>query len=334
MDTLIISVSIGSGHTKAGEALAKRLEKQGQHVEHIDFLNFVPGLIKQSLRGSYNFLTYRTPSIWKFLFDASNNQLSSKITNELSSIALGATTFKLKQYIEDNSPDKIICTHFFPPPVILNHFNLDIETCTLITDYGAHQVWTHPNISKYFVAAKTTKQQLTRLGAPKEKIEVTGIPTDPKFEQKEPKDEILNKINLPEQKTILILSGGQGLAQIDNIIKKLLKIKQSYNLVAVAGKNSSLERKIKNIKSPDHIHYKPLGWTDKIAQYMKVSEMVISKPGGMTTAECIKTKTPLLAFSPIPGQEELNAEYIIENNHGWLAKNEEDVMEKTKEVLG
>ena len=168
---------------------------------------------------------------------------------------------------------------------------------------------------------------MIQMGIPEENITMSGIPVDPVFYENKPLEE-LKKIYQAggAQKNILVLSGGQGLAHTDKIISALFKSKANLHIFAVAGNNDKLKHDLEKLFPPANMQLTTLGWTDKIDEYIRIADMVITKPGGLTTTECIILQKPIIAISPIPGQEEYNAEYILENNFGVIAREPEDLL--------
>ena len=142
-----------------------------------------------------------------------------------------------------------------------------------------------------------------------------------------PVAELRRKYNLlPEKFTLLILYGGKGFIDISNMIKILFDYKKPLQIIAIAGKNKNLEEKLNHLSIPAHISLAVVGWTDKIDEYMRVADVIVSKPGGLTTTECLVLGKPLIAIFPIPGQEEYNARFILENNSGVVAQTTSDLI--------
>jgi processive 1,2-diacylglycerol beta-glucosyltransferase len=156
---------------------------------------------------------------------------------------------------------------------------------------------------------------------------VSGIPLDPVFYQEKNKLELRKTYGIPEkQKTFVAISGGQGLTALERIIKELFSAKEPTTIIAIAGDNKILENRLKKLEPPKHIKLIILGWTNKIDDYLRLADVVISKPGGVTTTECVTLGVPMLAVQPLPGQEEENIEYLLENRYGVVARNPEDLL--------
>jgi processive 1,2-diacylglycerol beta-glucosyltransferase len=197
----------------------------------------------------------------------------------------------------------------------------------VITDYYAHHIWIAPGANHYFVAHEKIAQQLIKKNISQTQITISGIPVDPIFYQDKPIDELKNKYQLfQERKNILLLSGGQGLIDISQAIKVLFRSNTPLNIIAIAGKNKKLENKLKKITVPAHIYLQTIGWTEAIDEYLRLADVVVTKPGGATIAECLALDKPIIIINPIPGPEERNADYLVSNGLAQIVRDTEDLL--------
>ena len=330
MKYLIISASIGEGHVKAAEALTKRLKNKGNKTKHIDILNYINNSTGSFFSKTYFFLVTKTPFLWRILYKLTDNNFSKKLTAWLVRIFIKKD--QIKSILGEYSPDKIICTHFLPSYITSSSVDITIPVTTLITDYGVHYLWL-AEAKEYRVATQKLKEDLIKRGIEEKKIKIKKLPVDPTFDKKGKKKKLKEKLDLPNDPLVLLLSGGQGMLDTTEIISNLFKLQEQFTLVAIAGKNENLKNKLKQKQAPKNITYKVLGWVEQIDKFMKSAELVISKPGGMTVTECVKTNTPLLGINPIPGQEESNLNYILENESGYKAETLKDINKKTRELI-
>lgn len=241
---------------------------------------------------------------------------------------------KLNEYIKKQTPDYILFTHFLPPDLIDQELFGHIPTGTLITDYDLHELWINNKESHYFVGSKKISWKLEKRGINKNKITVSGLPVDLIFYQEKNKKALLEKYNISNSKPIiLVLSGGHGLGHSDKIVKALFKKKEEVTIIAIAGQNEDLYKKLQHLTPPKYIDYTVLNWTDSIDEYMRIADIIVSKPGGMTTTECSILEKYMIAVDPIPGQEEQNSRYIMEKGFGAIANNAEDLLFLIEEEL-
>lgn len=328
---LIISVSAGAGHVRAGEALKKTAECKYPNIEavHIDMMDYVTLPVRRAIVDSYDLLVKQAPELWGLIYDKTNNPKRVKRLNKLSKLVNRINATSLYEYVEKFKPDSIICTHFLPANALVEvpaKYTINCLKSIVMTDYDKHALLLAPKLEYYFVATEKMQWKMIQHGIKKEHIINTGIPVDPVFNTQKDQKKLREKLNIDlNEKVILVLSGGQGMGKADDIVKGLFKISQKTTIIAIAGKNKKLEKRLKQLDLPKHLPLKIIGWTNSIDEYMRISEVVITKPGGMTTTECIALNKPIIAIHPIPGQEQANALHIIENNYGKIALSYEDI---------
>ncbi len=321
---LIISGSTGSGHIRAGEALEKTAHVLYPEFEirHVDFFDFLGAKAKKNIVDAFQSTTRNWPELWKIYFNTLNTKAVSGAVKKIFTAINNLNTNKFAQYVNEWNPDIMISTHIPSPGMLHNYKNKRMVRATVVTDYMVHRLWINHPSDYYFVATEEMKKMLIKEKLDSKKIIVSGIPIDPAFYKKISVNELKNKYKLPTYEPILlVLSGGQGLIDISTIIKDIFAIKKKITIIAVAGDNEKLKNKLLKLKTPSDINLINFGWTDNIIELMQMSDVVISKPGGMTTTECMAIGKPIIVVNPIPGQEDANAKFILENNLGRVAKN-------------
>ena len=328
---LIISLAAGTGHVKAASAILKTAEEKFSSViaRHIDLKEYITYPFKKASMDAYEIMAKRTPKFWGFLYEMTDSAKTTKRFNILTKHLKQINSLKFYQEIKDFAPDYIICTHFLPAELILNSpkgYANSTPVSVVLTDYDLHNFWLIQGLSHYFVATEKMKWKIVeRKKQTLENITVSGIPIDPVFYQEKPTAELREKYKIPMDKpVVLVLSGGQGLVRSDKLVKELFSIESDFEIIAIAGKNTQQKSKLEKLSPPKNIALKIIGWTDTMDEYMKLSDLIITKPGGLTITECIASKKPIIAFDPIPGQEEVNAKYLLENNFGKVASSYED----------
>lgn len=330
---LIISCTGGSGHIRAAEAIKKTCEEFYETIEckHINLVDFSGWLLKLSMVHSYNFLVKHRPKIFRKIYyytDANAGDKSLKKTMPLLKIS----GKKILKEVEDFNPDRIICTHFLPP-ILLEKAQISCPVDVVVTDFYAHQSWSIPSVRALFVGAEDTKEHLSKNKIP---IIVSGIPIDPIFYKNKNISELKQKFRLlHNSKTILVLSGGVSLIDMSQEVGEILKnfSDQRLNIIVISGKNNQKAyEKLCALHFYNH-NYKILEFTTEIDEYMRIADVVITKPGGLTLSECLFLQKPLILINPIPGQEEKNAEYIIKHKFGYLAQNINELLKQLEKIL-
>ncbi len=329
---LVVSLSAGSGHVRAAKAVLQTAKQNfgGDIViSHIDFKDFIALPFKKALIDSYDLLVKQAPDVWGFLYNKTNSPKVSSQIKKLGKSLEKLNTSKFIKHIEQIKPDYVLFTHFLPADIYsaTQKSNSLPPFGVIVTDYGLHELWISEGAKDYFVATKKMASGLELRDIPKSSIHSTGIPVDPIFYKNESKIKLQKILDIDNGfKPILVLSGGSGLTDLSLIIKSLCTSNKKLHIFAICGNNTKLQKKLNTIKTPDNIMLTVLGWTDHIDLYIKACDLVIGKCGGMTTTECMVTKTPIIAIDPIPGQEEQNAIFILENKLGFIAKSKEDIL--------
>lgn len=325
---LLISVSTGSGHVRAAQAIERTAKAKFPEIEvtHINMMDYVSLPVKNTILDSYSLLATQLPEVWGFFYKKTNKLKMSKYAQKMAGLLNMVNAGRFYNYIKKTQPDIIVCTHFLPMHA-LSTMTYQPKTAIILTDYDNHYFQTLSNVNHYFVPTEKIKWRMVYMGIPKENITISGIPVDPVFYENKPIEKLREQYKTSEnEQNILVLSGGQGLIDTEQIISTLFKSVKNLHIFAISGNNDKLRRKLEKLSPPENIKLTALGWTDKMDEYMRIADIIITKPGGLTTTECITLKKPIIAISPIPGQEEYNTEYILENNFGVVARTPEDLL--------
>lgn len=322
---LLVSVSVGSGHIRAAEAVKKTAMRRypDMIVEHIDLLDYIPKPIKKLFFDWYGFAAKFTPDLYGFLYRTSDHPgiktLTKRGTELLSKI--NAKTF-LRRVIAFN-PDYILCTFFIPADIITaarKIYPIRAPIATLITDYDIHAFWFTSKDQTYFVATEKMKNALTERGVAPPRIIVSGIPVDPVFFERKSQDVLRARYGIDQNaRMLLVLAGGKGLMKSERVVQALFDIPEPSTIVAIAGKNKALEETLRSLAVPARHTLESIGWTDHIDEYMRMANVIITKSGGMSATECMTLQKPCIIINPIPGQEEANALYMTEKKYGVVA---------------
>lgn len=325
---LIASVSAGAGHVRAAKALEQAIQQQSPDtiVKHVDVLDYSSTSMRIMFAEIYTKLVTHAPGLWRFIYDTVDDERVVRLIKQLTNIL---HRFNCQAFLDEValfSPTHIICTHSFPAQV-LQSTDTTVPCSLVVTDYGFHKYWLTKRAHSYFVATPFMKEELESLltkQAVPTKVVVSGIPVDPVFYTPINKEQVKKDYGITKAAhVILVLAGGEGLVRSDQVVKDIVSSPhaKTAHIIAVAGKNDDLKKHLDDVKKQYPLaNITTLGWTDDMARLMKISDVVISKPGGMTVSECIATKTPLISISPIPGQEEQNAAYMTLHGYGVTAQ--------------
>ena len=332
---LILSASVGNGHVTAAEALKKSFEAEnvGREIRYEDVLNFTNPLFRRLYGKAYIDLVNSMPEVLGWMYD----QLDEPWKNEKRRLFFDKlNTQPLVKMIREFDPDWVICTHFLPSEIISDlkgKGKLSCRQAIVVTDFDIHALWLCRNFERYFVAIDEGRHYLESLGFPAEKITVSGIPIDPKFALHKPKHEIRKKFGLdPDTPTIVLSLGGFGVGKLDTLIDSLRTMNTPVQILAMCGKNEELKSKLE--KEPvGTVRIVPVGYTKEMDEYMSASDLIVGKPGGLTTCEALAKGLGFVIVNPIPGQEERNSDHLLENGCAIRSNNPATLGYKIEKLL-
>ncbi|WP_282804399.1 MGDG synthase family glycosyltransferase [Clostridium tetani] len=319
MKVLIFSISAGGGHSKAAESLKEYIDLYSPKstVKVIDTLKYINPIIDKVIIGSYLKTIKITPSLFGKLYDYTESDYGLSI---ISAKFNEIMTYRLLPLIKDFNPDILIATHPFPTEmlsILKSKHKINRPIISILTDYAPHSFWLHPCIDAYIVSNKYMISEMVSKGIPKNTIYPFGIPVSRDFLTNYSREETLSEINFYSDKpTILVMGGSLGIGKITKVYENLLKINEDIQIIVIAGNNKKLYYELLSYRhslDKDRTSY-IIGFTDKVNKYMQASDLLLTKPGGLTITEALVSSIPLALFSPIPGQEEKNAEFLLTNN--------------------
>lgn len=327
---MIFYASYGGGHLSAARSIKEYIETNYKNIEIqlVDCMHYVNKFFDKVTTTAYSEMAKKIPHTWGKVYWHSQTGPIAQISTT-SNILLSK---KLNKLLQDFDPELIISTHPFASTMcayLKKQEKLNSKIATILTDYAPHEQWLVFNeyVDYYFVSHEEMKKQLNKVGIPKEKIYATGIPLSNKFLLKYDKSQILQNFGLSQnKKTVLFFGGGEyglGKTQTLKIFKTFIECKENIQLVAISGRNQKMKESFENIvlELGKQDSVKVLEYTDKVPQLMSISDLVVTKPGGLTTTESLASGLPIVVINPIPGQEEENAAYLEKNKVAiWIKK--------------
>ena len=310
-----MSVGAGTGHIKAAEALEKSFAADGRVAEVInnDALQYTNKLFRDFYSRFYTSLVRSAPNFLGWWYKTSDEPWH---TDRMRHMIDRLNTKPLVRFIREFDPHIIVCTHYMPAGIISHLIatkQLQARLSIVVTDFDFHAMWLSRSFHRYFVAINETRIHLEMLGIPKERITVSGIPIDPVFQQTINREEERLKNGLYPNKPVLLLSAGAlGLGSTEFIVERMLNLNKQTQTIVICGRNEGLKQRISQMVESQSSRFKILGYTNDMHKLMKIADIFIGKPGGMTTSEAISCGLPMCIISPIPGQEERNSDHLLE----------------------
>lgn len=338
MKVLIATVTAGAGHVQAAHALeeAWRKLRPADSVDNIDVLKYTPELYEKLYSRGYVKLVDTAPELYALAFRKTDDPERVRRFSPLRRLAgrLAAAPFVDK--VRELAPDLILTTHFMPPEILgrsKEKGRLRAPIVSVVTDFEAHALWLEDSVDLYCVAFPETKDRLVARGVPEGAIEATGIPVAARFGSPPSKAQARKSLSLATRHPVLlVLGGGFGMGPLERIAAELDRVAKPVSAVVVCGKNEELRASVadRRFKHPTTV----LGFADNMHELMAACDLVVTKPGGLTSSEALAVGRPLLIANPIPGQEEANSDFMLERGAAAKLSRIEDLPSKLDRLLG
>jgi processive 1,2-diacylglycerol beta-glucosyltransferase len=321
----------GMGHKKAAFAILEAFKKKAPYadIEAIDALEYAGKFYNFVYRDFYIFFMTKARWLWGVLYDLSNIPLIDAVTRGIRNRIDLASLKGLVPMLHDKSADAIVATHFILPSVA-GELKKDewfrSRLYTVVTDYGPHSYWLSNDMDRFFLGSGSALEEMAKRGVPRDRMTVTGIPTEGVFSGEFDKGVIRKKYSLdPEKKTIFLLSGGFGVGPMKEMLLSLNKCTAPIQVIAVCGHNKKAYEDIEKLKGELKYPVVLLGFTDKVADLMAVSDLMVTKAGGISVTEAMNARLPMILFASIPGQETWNEKMLLSSGAARKADEVKDI---------
>jgi processive 1,2-diacylglycerol beta-glucosyltransferase len=338
---LVLSASVGAGHLRAAEAveLALRQVVPDAVVQNQDVLELTNAVFRRLYGKAYLDLVNRVPHVLGYFYDLMD-QPSRSGRNRGDRFRRALEKLNLKHFIrflQEEPWDLVINTHFLPAEIIASlrrHKRLAMTQVTVTTDFETHRLWMNQPCEHYFTATAEGARYLQSWGVPASDTTATGIPIHPVFCRPKDRAECLARQGLSgDRPVVLQMAGGFGVGPIARLYTALLDVEVPLQLVAVTGRNQKAKEDLAKIKVPSRHRAKVLGFTDQMDELMTCADVVMTKPGGLTTSETLARGAAMAIVNPIPGQESRNSDYLLENGAAIKINNIATLAHKLTELL-
>ena len=322
MKILILTAATGGGHIRAAVAIEKHLQDNcpGVEVRVVDALKTISSILDKTVCDGYHFLATKAPKMFGKLYESTNQE--SHFANLVPKLS-GMFRRRLFPLIEEFQPDAIITTHPFVTEMVSDlkeDGKINALLLCVMTDYGPHKTWLSSCIDAYIVSSEDMAEQMVQcMNVPKEKVYPFGIPVHDVFFEKADRQALLQEMGLDKDcLTVLIMAGSFGVNNILSIFRGIAALPETFQMIIITGRNEKLyeafEKEIENCPKK----CKLVLFTSEVEKYMKASNLIVTKPGGLTVSEALACNIPLAVFDAIPGQEEDNAQFLM--NHGMAVR--------------
>jgi processive 1,2-diacylglycerol beta-glucosyltransferase len=337
---LVLSASVGAGHMRAAQAVELALRELAPDavVRNVDVLELTNAAFRRIYGKAYLDLVNRAPHVLGYVYDMMDKP--RRPNSKRDWLRLAVEKMNLGRFIDliQGEPwDLAVNTHFLPAEIIASLRKKErtkLRQMTVTTDFETHRLWVNQPCDHYFTATEEGARYLNHFGVPAGTTTVTGIPIHPVFARPKDRDECRTRHGLgTDRPVILQLAGGFGVGPVVHLYQALLSIERPIEVVVVSGRNAELKKELEALAAPERHRVHVLGFTDQIDELMAAADVVVSKPGGLTTSEILARGAAMVVVNPIPGQESRNSDYLLEEGAAIKSNHTSTLAYKVEQLL-
>lgn len=317
MKILLLSAATGGGHLRASHAIEEYLLENttGVEVRVMDALKTISPVLDKTICDGYHFMATKVPKVFGKLYVKTNEETPlAQMVPKFNSLF----SQRLVEPVLEFDPDVIITTHPFATEMV-SHLKekhvTDAPLICIMTDYGPHKAWISDNVDAYIVSSEDMIPEMVDLGVRQEIVYPFGIPVHDVFFDPADKAALLRELGLEDDLlTVLVMAGSFGVTNIMQIYRDIADIELPFQIIVITGRNQKLFEAFEDElgkRSGERKKTKLVFFTNEVEKYMHASDLIITKPGGLTVSEALACNVPLAVFDAIPGQEEDNANFLL-----------------------
>jgi len=323
LKVLVLTLSFGSGHVRAAQAVADELGRRpsASNILVLDALEECRSVFRACYEWPYWLMLRHAPALWDRLAAARIKQ-KHEATAPAWAFRFGCP--KVFATIESFNPDVIVAVEVgaCEMAVIARRLGLTrVPILNVITDYEAEPIWVKPEVDAFAVPDDNVRTELIEWGAPANRIFICGIPVDRAFDAPPDPKTIRRRHGINDDAPIvLLMGGGMGPTRMDEVARQLAEQEVPMHVVAITGEDKRARRKLEALNMKPPVSLRVLGWTDQVAALMQAATVLVTKPGGLTIAEAALCSLPTVLFDPIPGAEFVNAKRMVDSGAAVITK--------------
>lgn len=308
---LIVALSVGGGHGKAGESVANAVHELAPdwEVRSIDLSEFAAGWFRTVYVAGYLFIVRHVPWLWGYLYHH-----PPKRGGTMPPWLLKRALRPFEHLVREWQPDVILATQITASEAAASLRSRGIHrgaVATVVTDFDAHPSWRNDQVGLFFVPDEDIRGRLAATGIPADRLVATGVPISPGFEP--PFDVAALKARhgvRPDAPVVLLMGGSLGLGPMEAAVRALAASGRPLELLVVAGHNAALRQRLERLAPSGECRLHVFGFIDYVAELMAISDLFVSKPGGLSMTEAVTMGVPTLAIAPLAGQEVANGRHL------------------------
>jgi processive 1,2-diacylglycerol beta-glucosyltransferase len=333
---LLMYISKVSGHRQASVAISKSLKRLLPEAEvmSINGFGYNYPILESVINAAYMGVIRHTPKVWDYLYD---NPKVVKRSANLCKFLNKSSHKKLAKLFREFPADTVVCSQAFPCGMVADYKKTSgqkLNVVGVLTDWAPHSYWIHEGVDHYIVPSEDTRERFIKKGVPSHKIHVFGIPIRYTFAEHFDKHAVRKDLGLAlDVPTVLIMGGGQGLGKMKDAVKSLMASQQPLQMIVVAGANVKLYKWLNKVARTSPKTIIAYDYANNIPELMEAADMIVTKPGGMTTSECLAKGLPMVIISPLPGQEARNTDFLLEKGIAIYVHDIDDLSEEVEILL-
>jgi processive 1,2-diacylglycerol beta-glucosyltransferase len=309
---LFLSAAVGVGHTAAAQAVRAALEARdpGIETQTVDSYRYAASVFSKVVADGYIGMVKTVPQVYSYIYDRAERATHVPAFRRYVS---RYTAANLRKLVDERKPDLVVCTHAFPCGVMSEYkrqFDPDLPVVGIVTDFVVHPFWIYTNIDAYSVATPEMRSALTSRGVLPERV---LLPRD--------------------KKLVLIMGGGVGIGPLDKMMRALDNVDVPLAAAVIVGRNKALERRVTAVAERTAYPLRVFGFVNNVFDYMHASDVLLTKPGGLTSSEALAAEVPMIFVKPLPGQEERNTRYLVTRHAAIRARGERQLADAVSDVL-
>ncbi len=335
MKALFLSVKAGYGHHSTAQAMMKYFTERGWQCDMIDVFEEISPDLSDSINDGYMFATKYLKNIYGKMYTSLAKREEPQPEISPLHVTSKIISAKMKKFVKEYEPDVMIGTHSFAAMVMSVFKEKGTTHCPcigIVTDFMIHPLWENTYMDYYVLPAPQLTHQLMKKGIPEEKIVSTGIPVKEQFSVRGDKEEARKSLGLDDKLTVLVMMGSMGFGSMEKFIEELDGCRVDFRVLCVCGKNEKAKKEIEaRTWTREIIVY---GFVNNVDVLMDAADVIITKPGGLTTSEALAKGLPCIIANPIPGQEERNMEFLVNNGCAVMINEEYRIDEALYQLLG
>jgi processive 1,2-diacylglycerol beta-glucosyltransferase len=301
----------------------------------IDSYEYAALVVSRIVSDGYIRMVKTIPQMYRYIYDRAERATE---VGRFRTWAHQFTANNLRALMERERPDVVVCTHAFPCGAMAEYATQFADAppiVAIVTDFAVHGFWVHANVDRYVVGTEAMRGALTARGVAAERVSVTGIPVLPEFAPPQgSRAGLRERLNLPRDRyVVLLMGGGLGIAPVERMLGALTSVRAPLAAVVVAGKNVRIERRLAAVAEHVEFPVRTVRFVDNVYDYMHAADVLVTKPGGLTTAEALVAQVPIVLCKPLPGQEERNARVLTEAGAALRARRIDELPAIVERVL-